>query len=324
MTTSGRLINYQLRPAKSVERKMLRDLFAKLIPFDNLKKYQYIGFGSHYFTDFILFHKSLHINKMISIERDDTSKNKYIFNQPFKCIQLEFGDSNSILPELDLQQPSILWLDYDKRFNPNMLNDIDTFTQNCSSGSILLLSFNSQPHKPAALKQEYNSEEEAGLFERKIIEEVTERYFPVDFKEQGIRKWSNYSNLIRKSIISRIIDTLHGRNIGSEKFFYKQLCFFNYQDGVEMTTVGFIFFTEQDLHKYEACNFNDLDYFSDSSEPYLIEIPNLTLKEIKTLMQNMPKVDKKNLPKGVFTDKDIEIFQKIYKYFPTFMDVEYG
>lgn len=324
MAISGRLINYQLRPAKNVERKMLRDLFYRLTSFGKLTNYQYIGFGSHYFSDYILFHKALHINKMISIERDSSSKDKYIFNQPFKCIDVKFGESNDILPTLNYDSPSILWLDYDKRFSPPMMNDIDTFSQSCSSGSILLISFNSQPHRLENLQREFDTDEDTGLFERKIKSETTERYFPADFKEQGIRKWSTYSNLIRGAICSRIIDTLQGRNTASENFLYKQLCFFNYQDGVEMTTVGFIFYTEQESHKYNACNFIDLEFFSEDKEPYLIEIPNLTMKEIKTLMQNMPNVDTKTLPKGVFTSKDIEIFQKIYKYFPTYMDVEYS
>lgn len=324
MTTSGRLINYQLRPAKNVERKMLRDLFYRLTSFDKLKNYQYIGFGSHYFSDFILFHKSLHINKMISIEKDSSSKDKYIFNQPFKCVDVKFGESNDILPTLNYEFPSILWLDYDKRFNPPMMNDIDTFSQNCSSGSILLISFNSQPHRLENLQSEFETNEDTGLFERKIKSETTERYFPASFREQGIRKWSNYSNLIREAISARIIDTLLGRNISDQKINFKQICFFNYKDGVEMTTVGFIFYTEQELHKYDACNFSDLDFFSETAEPYLIEIPNLTMKEIKILMQNMPNVDTRTLPKGVFTSKDIEIFQKIYKYFPTYMDVEYS
>lgn len=323
MATSGKIINYQLRPAKSVERKMLKDIFLKVNKLSNLRNFQYVGFGSHYFSDFILFHKSLHIDRLISIERDISSQLKYNFNQPFKCINIEFGESNDVLPSLDFTSPTILWLDYDKRFSPEMLNDIDTFVQNCCSKSILLVSFNSQPHRISNLKKTFETDEEDGLFERAIRQEVSDIYFPADFQEQGIRKWDAYSNLIRKAVIARIIDTLQGRNIGGDKINFKQVCFFNYEDGVEMTTIGYIFLCDSDEQRFAEMEFEDLEFYSTDDQPYNIEIPNLTFKEIKTLMENMPDVDKKKLPKGVFTDKDISSFRKIYKYFPTYMDIEY-
>lgn len=324
MTVSGRLINYRLRPAKNVERKMLKEILAKLSSFYSLNSYQYIGFGSHYFSDFILFHKYLHISDMISMEKDIANKTKYNFNLPLSCIHIEFGESNELLPKFNYEKPTILWLDYDKRFNPSMLEDIDTFAQNCISGSTLFISFNSQPHRLNNLKAEFEVEEDDGLYERKIRLEVSDQYFPHDFTEKGIRRWENYSNLIRNSITSRIIDTLTNRNISDKKYFFKQLCFFNYKDDAEMTTIGFIFFEEKDHELYDLCKFNELDFFQEREIPYEINIPNLTLKEIKTLMENMPHLTENKLPKGIFQKNDIENFRKIYKYFPTYLDVDYG
>ena len=68
--SSYQKINYSIRPAKSAERKMLCELIQHLSVFHKLSDYQYIGFGSTYFTDFSLFHRNLGINKMISIEKD--------------------------------------------------------------------------------------------------------------------------------------------------------------------------------------------------------------------------------------------------------------
>jgi hypothetical protein len=55
MSSSYRKINYTLRPAKNIERKMLCEAFHKLHPFGKVQNYRYIGFGSTYFSDFILF-----------------------------------------------------------------------------------------------------------------------------------------------------------------------------------------------------------------------------------------------------------------------------
>ena len=56
-------LNYEIRPCKFVERKMLLSAFARIIPLFK-QEYQYIGFGGLSFTDFKLFHRELHINRI--------------------------------------------------------------------------------------------------------------------------------------------------------------------------------------------------------------------------------------------------------------------
>ncbi len=91
-------INYSLRPGKATERKMLCEAFRKLSFFRKLESYQYVGFGSTYFSDFSLFHKSLGLKNMISIEQNTQDCYRFEFNKPFKCIDLRLGHSNNILP----------------------------------------------------------------------------------------------------------------------------------------------------------------------------------------------------------------------------------
>ena len=59
MTASYRLIDYSLRPAKFAERRMLSEMFSRLKVFGSLESYRYIGFGSIWFTDCVLFHRAL-------------------------------------------------------------------------------------------------------------------------------------------------------------------------------------------------------------------------------------------------------------------------
>jgi len=53
-------INYIFRPKKQIERKILIELFQKIQNTlnINISEYQYIGLGSIYYYDFILFHNS--------------------------------------------------------------------------------------------------------------------------------------------------------------------------------------------------------------------------------------------------------------------------
>jgi len=70
MPPSYRIINYALRPAKAIERRMLCAAFERLHPFQRIQDYRYVGFGSIYFSDFQLLHRQLGITDMLSIERD--------------------------------------------------------------------------------------------------------------------------------------------------------------------------------------------------------------------------------------------------------------
>ena len=135
-------INYSLRPAKAIERKMLCDAMRRLSFFHRIEDYQYIGFGSTFFTDFAVFHKSLGINKMLSIEKEKKDAERFFFNLPFSCVDLEMGHSAEILPAIDWARPSIVWLDYDDRLESFMLNDLRTFFDNAKEGSMILISFN--------------------------------------------------------------------------------------------------------------------------------------------------------------------------------------
>ena len=61
MSGSYEKINYSLRPAKCIERKMLCETFRRLSIFGKVETYSYIGFRCTFFSDFALFHKSLNI-----------------------------------------------------------------------------------------------------------------------------------------------------------------------------------------------------------------------------------------------------------------------
>ena len=78
-------INYLLRPSKQVERKLFVEMFLKLaqVGYD-VPSYTYVGLGSVYFADFLLFNKYLYIDNMICVEHADIPNrmkfNKRIFN----------------------------------------------------------------------------------------------------------------------------------------------------------------------------------------------------------------------------------------------------
>ena len=89
-----------------------------------------------------------------------------------------------------------------------------------------------------------------------------------------------------------------------------------------MLTVGGIIFDEGSKSKFEQCHFNDLEFIRDSEEPYVINVPKLTLREIQMMNTHLP-TNFKNAPKFLSLDQKSQ-YKEIYPYFPHFMEAYLG
>lgn len=297
-------IHYGQRPAKHVERLMLCESFRKLEAFGNLQSYRYVGFGSIYFTDFLLFHRSLGINNMVSIEHDEVAKSRFDFNRPFDCIEMKYGPSSQKLPELPWQTRTIAWLDYDERINPSVLADIQLVCTKAPIGSVIIVSVNAHyavsPDPLEVLK-----------------EAVGDDHVPAEVKAEDLAGWSA-SLVLRDIITSEIETTLRARNGGladGSKMKYRQLYFFQYQDGAKMLTVGGVLYDEgQEQH---VGGFNSLSFVRSQRKPYKIQVPMLTYRELRHLDRKMPNAvagaDTHDIP-----PQDVANYAGLYRYFPTF------
>jgi len=325
---SSRKINYSTRVAKNIERKMIRDFLLRFSISYPLEKYTYIGFGSKYFTDFLMFHKYLHIDKLISIEGDVGNRKKYEFNKPLNCIRMEYGMSNEILPTIDFPaDKTIIWLDYDGILEENCLTDIATLISKLDEGSMLLVSYNSRPIKPKELTTQYPDKSALEITKGYVEDNIGKNYLPHDLDYRGLSNSKKYSQTLRKVVINCITKRLEVVNRGvseMEKLRFKQVLNFDYQDGCEMSTLGFVFSKEeQGTSKLDLCKLTDFDFYCEDDSAYEITAPNLTVKEIKSLLEAMPNDNLKLRDyKGVIAETDINNFKKVYKYLPIFSDAE--
>ena len=146
MTASFRKIDYSLRPAKHAERKMLSEIFGRMRVFEPLSSYQYIGFGSLWFSDFYLFHKLHGVSELISIEKtmDKKVKSRFKDNVPYKNINLRFGHASDELPRLNWGKRAFVWLDYDGTFNGEIVQDLRAVLMRVRSGSLVTISYNTE------------------------------------------------------------------------------------------------------------------------------------------------------------------------------------
>ncbi|MBV5329177.1 MAG: hypothetical protein JZU65_16380, partial [Chlorobium sp.] len=102
-----------------------------------------------------------------------------------------------------------------------------------------------------------------------------------------------------------------------ERLEFKQLFNFNYQDGAMMMTMGGALVKNQEIPLFKKCFFKDLSFIKTKAEPYLIEVPCLTHREIRYLDGQLPRQKYKHLRLPSVKCEDIKKYEKIYRYFPT-------
>lgn len=317
MAESYEKINYSLRPAKAIERRILGELFTRLNVFSPIEKYRYVGFGSIYFSDFILFHRMFGFKSMISIENEEHNKRRFKLNSPFRFVKILFGEAIAILQTLKWGRKNIVWLDFDDPLDLDMLLCIEYLSKNLASGSLLLISCNGSLKERA---NDFAGKERVlrAQLEGKLTTEIT--------RPNQIEGWT-LSKLYRSVIDSEIKTALVNRNEGlseGDKYSYQQLVNIHYQENsrsARMLTVGGIIYNSNDAKKYRSCNFQQLPFYSDNERPYKIEVPNLTYKELKYLDTKIPIING-SLNNHDIPQSDIDLYQKYYRYFPNYKDVE--
>lgn len=332
MSASYRRINYALRPAKAVERKMLCETFRRLHPFARIESYRYVGFGSIYFSDFYLFHRALGISDMLSIEKDQHAKECFEFNQPYKCVRMDFRPSSEVLPELEWTGPTIVWLDYDGKLNETVISDVMTVCHRAPFGSFLLVSVNVQhdrePDEPG--RKQYETETgnsfDIDVYRLRKARELVGDNLPTEVTGADLRG-EGVSQIARRIIKSKIDEVLTTRNRLAgidERVKFTQLINILYNDGAKMLTYGGVFSSENEQSVIDACGFGSLDFVRQSDEPYRIEVPCLTPKEMRHLNANLPKTSAAALSMPGVPASDIAQYAEIYRFFPTFAEAVFS
>lgn len=308
--------DYRLRPAKNIERKMFCDVFARLARIAPLRTYRYVGLGSIGFGDFTLLHQRLGISDMISIEYRKESDRRVAFNRPYACIKVRMGDSHDVLPDLKWERRSIVWLDYDKPLHAPHLTDLRLIAASARSGSVVIVTVPSDPGKfdgDTKLPQRRYDE---------LTRLVGPDKIPADLKPVELAQWG-LAKAHRRIIHEEILSTIRDRNgalSGDDALEYEQLFNFHYKDGMKMLSVGGVILNKRDRGLIGARHFRDLSFIKHGDDPYLIEAPVLTWRELRYLDSRMPKSIKSH-PKWL-PEEDRRRYRSVYRYFPNFLEVE--
>jgi hypothetical protein len=290
---------------------MMIDLIRRLDRFASLGAYRYVGLGSPYFSDFSLIHRTLGIRDLVSIEREQSDEPRFRFNVPFATVELKFGDTSEVLPELDWQQRSIVWLDYDGSLDDAKLADVALLVNKLASGSILAVTVNVQPH--------YVIDERLDVTRQQLG-----TYLPRRYTAKTLGGWG-LAEAVHEILDEHIRRSLADRNAGISThaaIHYRQLFHFRYRDGARMLTIGGILFDAGVTARVDGCAFGDFDFFRDAGVPYEIAVPRLTLREMRHLDGRLPANSLDDLATEGIPAADVQRYAELYRYFPKFIDVE--
>ena len=316
MTASYRSIDYRIRPAKHVERLMMCEAFRRL-RFATIESYQYIGLGSVYFSDFALYHRALGIKHMISIEQAEHDKLRFNANLPFANIEMRWGKTEARLPEIDLSNRSIVWLDYDSPLNRSILDDVRSVATRISSGSVLAISVQAQPFRVVAGQPRANMD--------KLAESLGAERINPDSRDEELLGWGTaqqYRRILAEEL-QQVLSQRNGALPPHYRFQARQIFNFHYADNANMLTVGWVVVDEGQIPLFNSCDFEGLEFFRSGESAFRIDIPKLTPVEMRSLLAQMPLPVHTALNTGAMPSSDAGHFAKIYRFFPavTFVDL---
>lgn len=306
-TSSSLKVPYDLRTAKQIERRMIIDTFQRMGEAGfNISEYKYTGMGSIYFVDFVLFHRFLGIQKMLSVERDESIMKRVRFNKPYRNIDLEFKAIGDVIPSIDQDLKHILWLDYDFIMSKTIVTDAINASAQLSTGSVLLITVDVEtpPGKQKDWMTHFLSE--AGDF-------CNPAWKVSDFGQ---------SNLPRINIAileAAIRQGLTGRM--DVKFL--PLFNFLYADTHQMLTIGGVIGTAAEARKVDGCRFDDAPYIRKKlkDDPYRIPKLLLTRKERVRLDAAMPAKRRWHPREFELDEKTIALYKEVYRFFPSYAEL---
>ncbi len=300
---------------------MLSELVSRLRPFAPVQEYVYVGFGSIWFADCVLFHKALGIREMISIERVLAHAERFEFNRPFANIDLRFGTAAEELVNLDWSRRQIVWLDYDDPLSLGILGDLRTVANRAGSGTMLAVTVQAERlFRGTSDDDDLEPIETPGAFRDEFGDSRT----PADLAYEDLTGWG-LAKTTRMAVREEIEHGLSRRRQGMRDgggLAFRQVAAFEYKDGARMTTIVGVFVNADEEASFDACGFEKLGYYRATMDSVVrISIPKLTPREMRHLERLLPgEPTKEEL--GAIPPSDARHYGGFYRYLPNYASFE--
>jgi len=285
--------------------------------------YQYTGFGAIYFVDFIMLHKLLGMNRLLSLEQDKSLENRVSFNKPFSCVDIKMVPASSEIPSLSRDIRHIVWLDYDGVLRKDFLSDIQSAITVLPAGSILLVTVDVEPPEDYDYKQvdpDFDSSKNVlGPKQwKRYFEHHASGYLGLGLSEGDFGK----SELLQRSI--EVLKGAFTRSIVARpELEFLPMFHFDYRDSHRMLTMGGMIAGPTERRLLRASTIDAAIYYRGDfgTQPFEINVPRLTRKERVYLDREMPCPDGWS-PKEFDLDPDkARQYREIYRFLPAFAEI---
>jgi hypothetical protein len=307
------VVNYSLRPSKSIQRQLVFEGVGKLNHHLDFKRMAYVGFGSIWFTDFVLAHRLLGIDDMVSIESSDVGFQRAVFNSPYATVTVKHGLSSDVIPKLYQDpimagRPWLVWLDYDYEFNENVKSDVTSLIENAPANSILLVTFNG--HEMKYGKAQDRPERIRQLFGAAVPDDLSK----AACKEERLQ--DNLADFAIAAIQSNANDLARpGGFVPAFRLIYR--------DNAPMITVGGIL-PAKGAARIAIDVVAAPDWRCKPSKPIIA--PHLTIREAVVLQSQLPSAKPldRNAVRALgfdLEDEQLEAFSTYYRHYPAFAQI---
>jgi len=316
-TDSFKQFNYSLRPSKQVERKVMIEVLLRLSKAGfTVSDYKYLGFGSVYYVDFVMFHKYLFIEKMLCFEWGDVAR-RMRFNKPFKFIQLKLGPLSKHIPSIRPRDKILTWLDYDRSLDQEMLQDIDGMVSRLGRTSIFIVTIDARPK----LSKDVFDVDGLSRDEReRLVVRVYQDWFG-QYVEGPITRakvsGAHVTPLFYEVVSERIRQTLTRRQADLQ---FIQFFNFLYKDGAPMFTVGGMIGTADDRRLLEENGILMHKFVRTGSEYLEISVPQLTLREKQWIDCRLDTKLTADRLRFELEDDLLDNYRRFYKEYPTYLE----
>ena len=309
-------INYSLRPSKCVQRGIIFEGLKVLSDAMGLQNAVYIGLGSIWFTDFVIAHKVLEIDDMISIEKDKIGFSRAKFNKVYRSINVLYGNSSVVLPEVLRDEtyrdrPWIVWLDYDGALDEEKIGEMRWLLRCAPENSIVLFTFS------ATLRAYGRKLKDRPERLRNLLGAVVPSDLSKEECEKEEKMASTLASLTMDFLESFVNDnTREGGFIRSFKI--------RYVDSVCMVTIGGVLPTCDTAQSASNVVADQKKWKGVVDE--VIQAPPMTLREVATLQAELPRADEltrarvQELGFDLLEDQ-VRSFGRYYKYLPSFAEI---
>jgi hypothetical protein len=307
------ILQYDSRPAKQVERRMMLDAFQILLSVGfPIRDYKYLGMGSVFFWDYLLFHKLLGLKSLTSVEIDDSITRRVAFNRPFRTISVRMTPIGTVLEQLETGDDHLVWMDYDDKLSGSMLEDAAQAGTRLGRGSICFITVDVEP---PSLDLEAGQELRAAWMEyfRGVAKGHWEPAWTAENFERGMIA-DRTTELLRRAIESGIR--------GQAKSFLP-LCHFLYRDGDnQMMTIGGMFGGRREMNRIQSSELTSAVYYrSDFENPYRIRVPRFTRRERYLLDRMMPRNTGWQPKEFEAKEEDLVSYSEIYRFLPAYAEL---